>query len=122
MVRLWLGGWKRGASSFSNRLAARTWLDRCRSRNGRRSLVPEDLESRVLLTGNPTVYTVDLTSANGTSTVNNKDVRLVQQRVGGRLRRRTATTRVKTVVARPVLVIATRVVRDQFWGSWLKSR
>ena len=122
MVRQWLGGWKRGASSFSNRLVARTWLDRCRSRNGRRSLVPEDLEGRVLLTGNPTVSTVDLTSANGTGTVNNKDVRLVQQRVGGRLPRRTATTRVKTVVARPVLVIATRVVRDQSWGSWLKSR
>ena len=120
MVRQGLGGWKRGASSFSNRLVARTWLDRCRSRNGRRSLVPEDLEGRVLLTGNPTVYTVDLTIANGT--VNDKDVRLVQQRVGGRLPRRTATTRVKTVVARPVLVIATRVVRDQSWGSWLKSR
>jgi hypothetical protein len=85
-------------------------------------LVPEDLEGRVLLTGNPTVYTVDLTSANGTGTVNDKDVRLVQQRVCGWLPRRTATTRVKTMVARPVLVIATRVVRDQSWGSWLKSR
>ena len=79
MVRQWLGGWKRGASSCSNRLVARTWLDRCRSRIGRRSWVPDDVEGRVLLTGNPTVYMVDLANVNGTGMVNNEDVELLSR-------------------------------------------
>ncbi len=68
MVRQWLGGWNKSASSLSNRLQPPTRPDRRRDGSRRRAWLPESLEGRVLLSGNPTVYTVDLTSTNGTGT------------------------------------------------------
>ena len=74
MVRQWLGEWELRLSSFANRSRRRPQPDRCRASRGRRSWLPESLEGRVLLSGNPTVYTVDLTSANGSGTGSSGDL------------------------------------------------